>query len=115
MRYVLLVMLLGACTGLNTAAPNCYIACTNVIDLIHIERGLRGDTRAYALQHEDCHITLEHKWPPNLAMEMDADRCAEDRTLEIGISPCPAARLLKQSGEIRRAEALGVRNSCEGF
>lgn len=113
MRYVvLLAMLLGAC-GFNTA--NCYIACTNGVDLIHIDKGLRGDTRAFALQHEDCHITLGHKWPSNLEMEMEADRCAEDRTLEMGISPCPAARLLKQSGELVRAFELGTRNNCEGF
>ena len=114
MRYLLLIMLLAAC-GYGEELRGCYIACTNGVDLIHIDKGVTGDTRALALQHEDCHITLEHKWPATLAMEMEADECAEERTLELGISPCPAARILRESGQLTRAFALGERNSCAGF
>lgn len=112
--FIAPLLVLFACTS-GASLQGCYIACTNGVDLIHIQKGLRGDLRAFALQHEDCHITLGHKWPANLQMEMEADECAEDRTLELGISPCPAVRVFKKEGQLTRAFALGERNSCAGF
>ena len=89
----------------------CYLGCTNGVDLIYINENLKGDTRAFVLQHEDCHITLEHKGSlkKQVKKEVEADLCASKR---VGIDVCQAVELLNNDGYYKTALSLNNRNNC---
>lgn len=102
----ILPLILAGC-GLQ----GCYLGCTNGVDLIYINENLKGDTRAFVLQHEDCHIILKHKSSSKkpVKKELEADLCAEERT---GVNVCKMVTLLNNEGYPMEALALSNRNNC---
>lgn len=108
MRYILLLTLLAACTP---SVDSCRIGSSTTAGVIHLGAVAMADAELgqFVLQHEFFHVFT------GSSDEMEADRFAEEWTIYRGSSPCPAARHLKRCGITDRANALGVRNSCEGF
>lgn len=107
-QAVLLLMLLGACAP---SVDSCRIGSSNTQGIIHLgaEALSDADLGQFVLQHEFYHVWTGER------DEFAADRFAEEWTIYRGVSPCPAARHLKRCGLHDRANALGVRNSCEEF
>lgn len=96
---------------LTGCLQGCYLGCTNGVDLIFISEKLKGNARQLVLQHEDCHITLRHKWSSRKQInELEADTCAAERT---GLDICKVAKMLNNQGHYRAAKAMIRRNNCE--
>ena len=108
-RYIVgLGLLLAACVP---SVDACRVGAANTAGVIHLDRSILNDREAaeFVLAHEFFHV-----WTGSSSEAM-ADDFAEESVIYRGLSPCPAARILKACGLRDRAEALGVRNRCAGF
>lgn len=109
--------LVAACT--LPQVDSCRIAASTSGGVIHLGKVALLDrpSAEFAKEHEFYHVWASNRPELNLDPydEFAADLFAEESVVFRGISPCPAARHLKRCGVHERAEALGVRNSCEGF